>query len=71
MTNLRKYNNIHYDDTKINDIKQYLQHNIIPQNFTKTKRENYNAFIVTLNGELQLKDTGQIVVPKDKKAREN
>jgi hypothetical protein len=36
-------------------------------NFTKTKRENYNAFIVTHSGELQLKDTGQVVVPNDKK----
>jgi transposase InsO family protein len=67
MTNLRKYNNIHYTDAKINEIKQYLQRNIIPPNFTKTKRENYNAFIVTPNGELQLKDTGQIVVHKNVK----
>jgi transposase InsO family protein len=67
MTNLRKYNNIHYTDAKIQEIKQYLQHNIAQKIFTKTKRENYNSFMLTPNGELRLKNTEQVVVPNDKK----
>jgi hypothetical protein len=67
MSNNRKYNNIRYTDHKINQIRSYLEDNINPVPFLKNLKEQFNSFIVTPNGELQLKDTGQIVIPENQK----
>jgi transposase InsO family protein len=66
-TNNRKFNNIRWTVDKIDQIKRYLEDDVKPVPFPKNLKEQFNAFSVTPNGELQLKDTGQIVIPENQK----
>jgi transposase InsO family protein len=61
--NNRKYNNIRFTDHKIEQITAYLRDHINPTPFPKHLREQFNAFVLTPDNKLQLKETEQVVVP--------
>jgi hypothetical protein len=63
--NNRRFNNVRWDDDKIELAKEYLQGNAVILS-DKTK-QLFNDFSLTDDGDLQLNDTGQLVVPPDKK----
>lgn len=69
MANNRKWNNINWND-KIDEVIYFIKTGITPyDDISKIKQKNYankfNNFVIR-NGELVLKDTGQIVVLDNK-----
>jgi hypothetical protein len=63
--NNRKFNNVRWDNDKIELAKEYLRGSDVI--ISEKTKQLFNDFSLTDDGDLQLNDTGQLVVPPDKK----